>query len=365
MSKKDRIAELEAQTDTMAVSVAAANMVVQQIGFDLGITVEMITPGNASGYGALILTAIRALRQRARTEPGATSEDEALPGSRMEASNRDMDLEIDRANALAQNRHNADVPVTPLEVAGVIDAIARELDLDPGDHPPSEALRQIHQEMLRLKTPGDTAPETGRHDTLAQAIAHNAAERDHLNTELTRARALIGRVAAAMQIGAVDADGTQILEKVQRWESFKHVLRRRIGELRSGASGADQAIADELQAHLCRLMAPREFAKWLETKPNGVVTPLVALIARTAGSIEPFEEMGPGDIVRLSRLIRKSPDAGDALIAYLDAAFWAMAQSVDASREFCNLMNLVVLPILARQSAAQKIDQPTGEPTDW
>jgi hypothetical protein len=392
MGKKERIADLEKQSDDLgrsrdllATSAAAANMLIQQIGREVGVIVnEQIVPSNASEYGARILAAIRAVRQRARTDGAAT--DEVLSGSRMEAPDHDIDREIDHANEVLHNEVAlakadplfGDVPTTTL-VSGVIDAIARiarEFDLDTTDSP-GEALGRIHLEILRLKNPsGDVTseadnPALSKGDSLAQAIEHNAAERDHLHTELTRARAIISRIAAAMQIGTWDADGTQILEKVQRWETLKHVLSRRIHELRSGSpdpSGnigkqwhaARPAIAIELEHHLARLMAPKEFAKWLEGKPPGVVTPAVAELAEQPPATDQAatEMMSAGDIVRLSRVIRQSVDVSDVLIGFLDRVFGAMARSVEASSEFLNLMNLVVLPLLARQAAARGAGAP-------
>jgi hypothetical protein len=299
-------------------------------------------------------------------------DDELLPGARIEASDKDMDRAIDRANALTQNRHaltqnrhnfaSTSQGVTQalmtevgeaMDIRKVIDAIARELGLDFQNTPPFEAVHGIYQELRRLKNPSADvsteadSPELSKGDSLAQAVAHNAAQRSHLDTELTKTRTLIARVAAAMQIGTWDADGTELLEKIQRWETLKHVMSRRIRQLREDAG--QLAVAHEMETLLARLMAPKEFAKWLEGKPPGTVTAAVAeLAAQPPG--DPSQDMGPGDVVRLSRLIRQSPNVNDDLIAYLDKVFGGLAQSITATNEFLHLMNLVILPILARQA---------------
>lgn len=355
--KTDLIEELEG-------SLAAYKSLIDEIATALDMRVPELTRSNVVGITARFVTELTALvgEERARRRPGTG----ALSGSNLPAFD-DLDSEIDRANQQATGQAMTIVSssgggaISPSSdpVALQLEAIAHELGTSVQGLTVGAALEEIHRELLRIKNPGaDISEDTGNRriskgDSLAQAIEHNLGQLQHMETELVRNRGIVGRVASAMQIGQWDAEGTEILEKVQRWETFKHVLGRRIREL-DGAARADQSdpvpgpIARELESHLARLMAPKEFAKWLENKPKGTVSAAVAEVA--ALPVPEFTAFTVQHLTHLANHVRE-PVHGDNRI-YLDETIWDVAHSATASEEFVRLMNLVILPIVARQRAA-------------
>jgi hypothetical protein len=248
-------------------------------------------------------------------------------------------------------------------VRAEIDDIGRELEIDGIERlTPAAALAEIRDQIGRIKNPSsDTSddsanPQLSKGDSLAASIQHNAAMRQELDEKLTQAREIIAKIAAAMQISKWDADGTEILEKIQRWESFKHVLARRIQYL-SGPSGngvpeTHKFCADELRSHLARLMAPREFAKWLENRPKGTVTAQVAEIANLP--VPTFDPFTPAHLLDLVDRLRQAPEGRSS--GYLGRAIQDIAHSATAAGEFVRLLNLIVLPLVARQRAASGSD---------
>jgi hypothetical protein len=363
--KTDRIEELEAE-------LKAKRLLIQEIAKALDIRVEEVRLDNVVSMTARFVTEITTLTER----------EHALvhgEGDSLQASDRYLDQEIDRANAQgpgrALTRHSATGNWMPHESRARLESIAKELGVVAFG--PEETLEAIYREIMRIKNPGaDVAgdsdnPTVSKGDSLAQAIEHNLAQAQVLQAELVRNRGIVGRVAAAMQISQWDADGTEIIEKIQRWESFKHVLSKRIRDLRASATTSHSihiAVADELEAHLARLMAPKEFAKWLETKPKGTVSPAVAELASSpAAAFEPFTEKHLADLAAGLRepVHLDGHGGGRDSLRYLDETFWDLAHSGAAGGELVRLMNLVVLPLLARQraafsSAAGSLDRASG-----
>jgi hypothetical protein len=353
MSKKDRITELEANLDASRQRIS-----------ELEASLRTQTTDNIDVQGRL----------------DELSTEEGLPGGQMKTFEKFVDSEIDRNLNSPEGRGRALAQVNGEEELARdlgndhLDAIAHELGIHVDDLNLGAALEAIHKELLRIKNPGaDTSPETGnallsKGDSLAQAIQHNVAQAQHLSDELTRARALLGRVAGALQVGQWDADGTEILEKVQRWESLKHALRRRIRELRTlhetWRTESDDVldIADELQALLARLMAPKDLAKWLDGKPSGVASPTVAALA-TIHAPTPLRPFTLTDLARLSNCARSANGGANTdELQWLPRTMAAIAASIVVSGEFVNLMNLVILPALTRLRAAEMesaMDDPT------
>lgn len=340
MGKRTRIEDLEQ-------SNGAANALIRQLGDILGIAVDDdVDSTNVVNYTAKFTAA---LSSNHAITPSAGQP--GLSGSTFNTFDDDLDDEIDRANRTS-GAGNALVVSGPVaHSAGdtteeIINSIGIEVGVQAHLLTPRAALREILAGIRALKGSGDIAesdnPQVSKGDSLQQAIQHNAAMRQHLDIEVTRSRAIVARIASAMQITQWDPDGTELIEKVQRWESFKHVLSRRIKELRSEARGV---VADELESILARLMAPREFAKWLEGKPRGTVSPAVMELAT---------EPAPANVLEVADLIDmvKCLESGQGVSLVTRRLFADLRASVVATQEFLRLMNLVVIPIVARQRAA-------------
>lgn len=183
---------------------------------------------------------------------------------------------------------------------------------------------------------------------------------------LTASRMLIGRVAECLRISKWDEEGSEILEALNRWVSLKHFVRAELNRLRTieRDSPAVHVFTQALQSILTRMVSSKEMAAFLEHKPKSAITGAVVEVAEQ----DPLDGMDqlrvmPVDIVRLARLMTGDPEReSDApLHAYWDPIWETMARSVSASREFANLMNLIVLPILVRQGWVDK--SPSREAT--
>lgn len=337
MGKRTRIEDLEQ-------SNGAANALIRQLGDILGIAVDDdVDSTNVVNYTAKFTAALSSNHAIAPSaaQPG-------LSGSTFNTFDDEIDDEIDRANATGSQ---TTALATRMPSHNVSDSLYESIGVELGvenlhllTHP--AALREILSRIRALKGGGDVAesdnPQVSKGDSLQEAIQHNAAMRQHLDIEVTRSRAIVARIASAMQITQWDLDGTELIEKVQRWESFKHVLSRRIKELRSEARGV---VADELESILARLMAPREFAKWLEGKPRGTISPAVMDLAT---------EPAPANVLEVADLIDlvKCLESGQGVSLVTRRLFADLRASVVATQEFLRLMNLVVIPIVARQRAA-------------
>ena len=257
------------------------------------------------------------------------------------------------------------------DLADPILAIARELGLGVGAMRHDEALAQIHQEILRIKNSGSdvqaesTDKALTKGDSLGEAVAHGHSQNAELRAEVTRARSIINRLASVMQVGQWDRDGTELLERAQQYENWKHDLKRRIRELCDGpALGVDEVavnghIADELQAHLARLMAPKELAGWLKSRPprdvvraaTGTVVYLPYPFTFKTDDVALLHVEHRATGIRSAMAIGNMGNGGSRYLE-MSGVFGEIRESQVASEEFVRFMNAVILPILARQRAA-------------
>jgi len=331
--------------------LAAANAIIRQISESLGVKFKPVTQSTAVESTAKIMAAL----ERGSPSNGrgrAPSRGRLSGGDYPQLDDDELDEEIDRAQAAqaeaggttalqhrpAPNQRNANHP-------DLLEQIGHELGVNLSGLPTSDGLEVILQELQRVKGSGDIegSGPASKGDTLAEAIAHNAKTGRHLNEELTRNRSIVNRVAAAMQIPQWDADGTELLERIQRWESFKYQLQARVKELEN--TGKDDAAA-ELSTQLAVVMGGKAFSAWLKGKPPKTVNATVAALAIDMPT--GFREFLPGDIIRIHKLLTDALER-DSLTDWLRDDFHALASSVTASTEFCRLMNLVVLPLLVKQ----------------
>lgn len=345
--KTDRINELEANR-------GAAMSLIRSIGEMLDVEVgDDVTPTNAPRYMARFAAAVH----------DRQGDSEALPGDRLPQFT-DMDAEIDRANEGREGREGHALARRPGDSAlrersaasTVIEDIAHELDLDVSGLPAQEALAAIYAKLLRIKNPsGDIGPEVtdpalSKGDTFAEAMAHNAGERRHLGDELTRARTLLSRIASAMQVETWDADGTELLEKVQRWDTFRVILKRRIAAFEEaavkleppgrtlGAHEISELLAGEFRSLLSSLVSTREFLDFTKNKPKSVVSGAVL----EASIAAPSRRFNAEHLALLLTALDSAWPQG------LRGSFFSPV----VSSEFIRLMNLIILPLVERYAQA-------------
>lgn len=370
----------KAQNDKTANFTAACSLI-SMIANRLGAKIPRpsgITADNVSKYEAPIAKAIEDLRD-AEGLPGTDITaapihtfddlvDQEIARMGDDAKPRPGNLAASIALAKPIDRTVAEAALFGIEL--LVD-IGRELGIDVIGQTPGDAARAIHAALLKLKNPGDVGGDDGtpssKGDSLAEAMSFGRKAEANLLEEVTRLRLIVQRVASAMQVPSWDKDGTELIERAQRWDQARYMVKRRIVELESSngsreggvpcveTAARDHAAATELRFMLGLLASPKDIAKWLANKPKAVVTSQVLDVLEKPTGIEPFGELTPSDTVMLSESLTEGAtlylqDSVAARQRNLCKVFTALARSVTASTEFCDLVNLIILPILARQN---------------
>lgn len=337
MGKKERIAELESQ-------VAALSFLIRSIRTRFGLEDPMpdpitITKDEIPTHYQQIHDRIAHLRDQAAAGASRAMV-VAAPAARM------VDAEERR--------------IQDDQVRTWLDRMAKELDLHLDDEPTGEAMASVLAAMKDLKGSHDNLGDgamVAKGDSLAQAIDHNLAERAHLAAELTSARTTINRIASALQVQQVDADGSQILEKAQRWAVFAYGVKKRYAEWNRLASQEVQSsvsaavVRDEFGKVLADLVAPKLLAEWLKAKAPSAVSEAVLRLAEDQHSGHRFAPITPRDVSVLRSILQFGISADNGLSSLADI-FQALEASAVARDEFVRLMNLVILPIITRLEAS-------------
>lgn len=266
----------------------------------------------------------------------------------LELRQRLEDFEAENEKLRERGGQLARQDVPPVR-SGVLGRVAAELGVS-GDGADLEG--GIIEAIDRIKNPdGDfgDGPQVTKGDSLAQAIEHNAAERKELLRGVTAARAIVQRVAGALGVGQWDADGTEIIEKAQRWAMFAHAIKRR-GEqyIKAGLP----ALASAMRVLLVELVAPKDLAKFVAKLPEVPESVLETAVATSRGDAPALERLityqDVGYIKTALRDHRTFPTGGVRPMVGLLDLFTELDQSEQATEEFCMMMNLVVLPHLRR-----------------
>ncbi len=400
--KSDRIEELMAELHDATAELMATRFLLRGMGDMVGAEIE--APSSMEVAQRCLIEFGDALQRR-----WSTGVPPLIPGLRMRPPapsrtasptktsakvadmpwhtfDEEVDEQIDRLDeqGLTKPRENGAMTVVASttdedEADGAIqtiDDLARELGIQPRDTPMA-TLAAAHQEVLRIKNIGSDVQASSSNkaltkgDSLAESVAHGHAQNAELRDGVTQARTIVNRIAAVMQIGAWDKDGTELLERVQQYENWKHDLKRRIRELQVAPIPVDAIrdevsvnghVADELQSHLARLMAPKELADWLKSRPRDSVV-------KAASPVHlPYPFTFKQTDIHCLRVATR--DAGlesrvESLTIRLEGLstmLHELAASNTAADELTRLMNVVILPILARQRSAQRIPEDTDPP---
>lgn len=218
-----------------------------------------------------------------------------------------------------------------------------------------ERLRHDHTQEDMPSKPGES---------LAEAVAHNKAERSDLLDRLTNANLIVGRLAAALGVGQWSQDGVEIVEKAQRFSVFAHWLKRRHNDamqrLDLAKTVVDQADGDEvavlereavvaeLRTIISALVAEKDLAKYIQTKATTVGKSVLDLAEHGAPARvdapwldRPFTVT---DVKTLAGIGVTESSRPVQLLALLDA----VTRSQVAMEDLVTFMNLVVLPTLRR-----------------
>jgi len=392
--KTERIKGLE-------IELTAARLLLRHIGDTMGIEFEApATPAEALKEHQRFLTALAKPLGHAAAAPlpadiPSPRRIKPVPGS-WDTFDDEVDHQIERMEAQGLTKPRdvggalvrrdtsdvyspGDLDVDALErMRTIILAIGGELGLNVNESRHDEALMAIHEEILRVKNLGaDVEAESGSKflsagKSLGQAIAHDHAQAEDLRDAVTQARAIVARLAAVMQIGQWDKDGTELLERAQKWETWKYDLMKRIRELRAHPERPiNEAIASELQLQLDRLLTPKELQNWIKSLEKAGAA--VKVDAGPPVPPYPFEFRGADIVMVISGLeYRKSSNViegfgpigehGNRRSDAMVDTFRDISLSRVATEEFARTMNLVILPILARQRAAQKVPDSATRP---
>lgn len=351
------------------------------VGDALGVTIEeAITSANITRYDRLFEAAIRQRRAPTVAPAAPPARPRAVGGGlQWDTFDDHVDDQIDRmvaqgltvpreGNALAVS-DPAGAQNTASEWAEIAMSIAKTIGSSTQGSL-TDVLAGILGSVRGVMIPGGDI-EIPKGDSLADAVAHGHQQNHELRERHRNASMIVQRVAAVLQVAKVDDDGTEILERVQRWEHLKHAFKRRIRELRRPAvrvSPEDEqrltAVADELEHHLAELLSRQELADWIKSKPTGIVSKAISELAATPPTAPypfAFDKLDTNRIaVALDGERQEKPSDADRIDKIIEV-FDEIHESRTADDEFVRLMNIVILPMLARQRAAQQPPRPLEE----
>ena len=275
-----------------------------------------------------------------------------------------LELELDNERLHTQSEE---------AVADVDDSFMSADDVDLGDRGGERAMAirtrgsdPVSKDVENIATAMNVHVEDGEHvgDALARAIDHDLKLRDHLADQLRQSRMVINRVAAILNVQKWDEDGSEIIEKAQRWSVFSHSLLARLrtavqdreaalhglvaGDENSSlwatamANSREAAYADarvsELRAVIAQLVGSAEFAAMVSKMPTKAVPPSIAQIADTTTEIVPLSVSNLGTL-KIS---------GDSKSARLIEVLESIFASAVMRGEFLQILNLIFLPRLQK-----------------
>jgi hypothetical protein len=189
-------------------------------------------------------------------------------------------------------------------------------------------------------------------DALASAINHDLRLRDKLRSDLQATRMALQRVAAAHGVQKWDADGTEIIEKAQRWRAFGSAILRRIGALEASDPTSKLSTVvkfvrlDELSAVYAQFNGSADLAAWLATLPSDASN--LAMFDAAAAQLpagSPDVDQADGELI--------TPDdvTGDADHKRINALITRVAGSTVATASLLKMINFVLIPHLRRVGA--------------
>ncbi len=265
----------------------------------------------------------------------------------LQVQNAELQDKLDRAQGLNQ----AELGLGPVRGPRIADEDGVEIfRAEQAAAADLQAIQELHR----------PPPQPDKVETSLDVVRANNAERASLQTSARLNNALISRIASALRVTTWDVDGTEILEKCQRWDAFAHWLKQR----QKNATGA---VANEIGTVLAALVAPMDLAKWIMDKTAETVPECAVEVAGSPVGRLPDDYLGT--VTREQLLwIRNScgfvadgPSKGVMLGSEVDnytAAFsWldAALKTERGTNELLALLNMVLLPFLRRMQVVSNI----------
>lgn len=348
------------KADRLNVELVPTRSLLRRVADYLGVELdESITADNVRRYERKFMESINRLRDSAhgiphsvsRPDPDTKTFDQVIDEAIEEAEQGGLTaIEHGAPGALAKRsdittEFDQDANNQALNIE-LIKQIAKMVGADADD------LVSIRVAIERAMGEGGDI-EVPKGDTLGDAMRHGHQQNHDLRMKIKEFRLLVQRIAAALQLvdWKPDGDGTEVLQAIQRIETGKVMMRRRILELRQGrVAGATvgPAIADELESQFTRLLSPQELAEW----------------TRKGGSAKPRQEIAPhpfvfnhGDIGLLVRAISDRttalPFGGErSRLSDLHTVMEETRQSPEAAAHFASAMEAILM-VLARERASR------------
>ncbi len=165
-----------------------------------------------------------------------------------------------------------------------------------------------------------------------------------------------------MQIGRWDTDdGVDLLERVQRHENFKYLLKRKVEAIRAVPIWTQEDVEDVLRHLLAQLVAPKQLAEWLDRAPARVTHIEAVMGLAEAANYRPSAAVGAMDVhttidseTGLEAWIIRQPGfvpigASEPGIPSFKQMFGKLSKSARARDALAKLINIVVIPILEKE----------------
>jgi hypothetical protein len=188
------------------------------------------------------------------------------------------------------------------------------------------------------------SPPPEKKESLTDIVRANNLERAALNVSAARSNTILSRVASALGVQRWDHDGSEILEKAQRFTTFPHWLKQRLKAYDAKSGNATEwVLAEELRVILAAFMAPGDLSTFIIDRKPATVTP--AMVAAAEEPPPEYKLMSHADLIEL----RDASATFAAERGQVAPPWLAMiVKSEVVSRDFVDLMNLVILPALQR-----------------
>ena len=367
MGKKvDRIVELEER-------LSASDNLLSVLGALLEVSTELpVTPRSLGDYIKRFTTAIKGRQEAlAEADVAGDGDDDVKPAGARGGWNTFDDLvdqEVDRIGGSMVIAGSGAPDPSPAGSAlqAVVKDVARELGVDVEGLVLYDALVAIRSGLSQIKSPGDiggSSEETAltRGDSLADAMAHGRKLEHELRGNLTDARAVINRVAAAMQIDCPpDEMGAKILARVQHYETWKHFAKRRIdhwSKQNPVAGGTNDrvvsAVVAEVTLLLSMFLGDEATRRLLARQPAAASPALLAHLEKGSSQTMVLAPLVTADIliirdcVRIAvgehgfgdpRTLKRARDLGEILDA--------MLRHHQAPADVVEYLNVAILPTL-------------------
>lgn len=234
------------------------------------------------------------------------------------------------------------------------------IDAPPGAEASDEAILEVLERLRGPASDGDEGALAKRNETLAEAVHHNKGQRAELDDRLTQSKNIVNRIGAIMGVDRWNTDGDEIIEKVQRFSTFKHWLKKRLLTAADRvkitstepftadvvASLVVVGIEEEIRTILAALVGDAQLAKLLQNS-KAKATPTVLDLAENQPPAPAAFAFQHEDIAAVEQLLNARTGASNAHLDELGRLFLEL-RSAGVAADLVAFMNTVVVPALAK-----------------